>query len=75
MSLKKLISTLLLAYIGLIFIIEIAPEISTAVASSNSTGFTLVMMNLAAWLLPVGGLIGIFYGVFKLFGGGGRGGG
>lgn len=56
------------------FLIYITPEIQSAVsvATDNETGtitntFVVAMLNMGAWLLPVGGIIGIFYGIFRLF--------
>lgn len=74
MNLKKLITSILLAYIGLMFVFNITPEIQAGIDSANLTGFVLVMATMAGWLLPTGAIIGIFYGIFKLFSGGGKGG-
>lgn len=73
MSLKKVVTAILLAFIGVIFIIQMTPQIESNVSSANITNsFTSAIVDMAAWLLPVGGLIGVFYGVFRLFGGGGK---
>lgn len=72
MSLKKIVVALLLGYVGFMFIIKFTPTIEQDVSSANITNtLTSGMVDMGAWLLPVGAIVGIFYGIFKLFGGGG----
>lgn len=73
MSLKKVVVAILLAFVGMMFLINVTPQIESSVSSANITNtFTSSMVNMAAWLLPVGGIVGVFYGIFRLFSGGGK---
>ena len=68
MSLNKIVTAMLLAFVGMMFVINIAPEIETQVSSANITNtFVSAMVDMGAWLLPIGGIIGVFYGIFRLF--------
>lgn len=68
MSLRKLVVSLLLAFVGLMFIINVTPEIESQISSANITnGFVSSMVDMGEWLLPIGGIIGVFYGIFRLF--------
>lgn len=70
MALKKVVVSLLLAFVGIIFVLQITPQIENGIVTTNITNtFTIAMLNMAKWLLPVGAIIGIFYGVFRMFGG------
>lgn len=68
MSLRKLVVGILLGFVGLMFIIYVTPEIEAEVSSANiSNSFVSAMVDMAEWLLPIGGIVGVFYGVFRLF--------
>lgn len=68
MSLKKLVTSILLAFVGVMFIVNVTPMIESQVNSANITNaLTKALIDMAAWVLPVGGIIATFYGVFKLF--------
>lgn len=70
-SLSKLVTTLLLAFVGLMFVIEVGPQIETAVLGYTGTNaFVEAILGMASWILPVGALVGIFYGIFRMMGGG-----
>lgn len=73
-SLKRVVVAILLAFVGFIFIIKFVPTIESVSTANITNDFTKTIADIGIWLLPVGGLIGVFYGVFKLFGGGGKGG-
>lgn len=74
MSLQKVIVAILVAFIGVIFIVNITPTMETTITTANITNtFTSSMIDMFKWLIPVGGLVGIAYGIFRLFGGGGGG--
>lgn len=71
MSLRKIVVALLLAFVGLMFVVNITPEIEGNVSSANITSsFVSSMVDMAKWLIPIGGIIGLFYGIFRLFEGG-----
>jgi hypothetical protein len=73
MSFKKLVVGILLAFVGVMFIVYVTPEIESGIDTANITnGLVVALLNMAAWIIPVGGIVGCFYGVFKLFGGGAR---
>ena len=64
---RRVLVMLLLAFVGLMFVINITPEIETAVASENITNaFTTALVDMSAWVLPVGAMVALFYGIFKL---------
>lgn len=69
MSLNKLVTTILLAFVGIMFLLYVSPEITTQIEtqSANMTGMVKPFFSMAIWLLPVGGMIGIFYGIFRMF--------
>lgn len=66
-SMKKIVVTILLAYIGFMFIIKFVPQIEGVDTDNITNDMTKWAADLGIWVLPVGGLIGLFYGVFKLF--------
>lgn len=68
MSLKRIVVAILLAFVGIMFVINVTPEIESSVTSANITNsFTSNMVDMAKWLIPIGAIVGIFYGVFRLF--------
>ena len=70
MSLKKIVTSMLLAFVGLLFVMEIGPIIETGITGYAGTNtFVIAILGMAEWLIPVGALVGIFYGVFRLMGG------
>lgn len=70
MSLKKIVTSLLLAFVGIMFVMEIGPIIETGIGGyAGSNTFVIAILDIAEWLVPVGALVGIFYGVFRLMGG------
>ena len=70
MNLNKVIVSLLMAFVGVMFVINITPEIETAISGASITNaFTSALVDMAEWVIPVGAIVAIFYGVFKLFGG------
>ena len=75
-NLKALMTTIIIAFIALIFIVQFTPTIETNVSSANITNtFTSSMVDMAVWILPVGAVVGVIFGIIKLFGGGRKGGG
>ena len=70
-NLKALMTTIIIAFIALIFIVQFTPTIETNVSSANITNtFTSSMVDMAVWILPVGAVVGVIFGIIKLFGGG-----
>jgi hypothetical protein len=73
MSFKKLVVGILLAFVGVMFIVYVTPQIEEGIDTANITnGLVVALLNMASWLIPVGGIVACFYGVFKLFSGGGN---
>jgi lipopolysaccharide export LptBFGC system permease protein LptF len=73
MSLNKLVTAIMLAFVGLMFIVNITPEITATIEAAVAPGtgtitntFVVAMLTMAEWLMPVGALIGVFYGIFRL---------
>lgn len=68
MSLGKLATGVMVAFVGMLFIVNVTPTIESSVVSANVTNaFVSSMIDMAAWLLPIGGIMGIFYGIFHMF--------
>jgi hypothetical protein len=68
MSFRKLVVGILLAFVGIMFIVYVTPQIENGIDTANITnGLVIALLNMSAWLIPVGGIVGCFYGVFKLF--------
>lgn len=68
MSFRKLVVGILLAFVGIMFIVYVTPQIEAGIDTANiSNGLVVALLNMAGWLIPVGGIVGCFYGVFKLF--------
>lgn len=72
-SLKRIVVAILLAFIGFIFVINFVPMIEDVSTANITNPLTRTIADMGIWVLPVGGIIGVFYGVFRLFGGGGKG--
>jgi hypothetical protein len=72
-SLKKLITTILLVFVGFQFLIYFTPTIESSSTSNITNPLVVMFFTMAKWLIPVGGLIGLFFAIFKLFGGGSKG--
>lgn len=67
-SLSKIVVSMLLGFVGLMFLMYFIPELEDGISSANVTNsFVAALMDMGIWLLPIGGIIGIFYGVFRLF--------
>jgi len=76
-NVSRIITVVMLAFVGLMLIIYITPEIETAItaASTDITNtFVIAMLGIAEWLIPIAAIMALFFGLFKLFKGGGRGG-
>lgn len=74
-ALTALLSSLIIAFIALIFIVQFTPMVETDVSSANITNnFTSSMIDMAVWILPVGGIVAVFYGIFSMFRGRNNGG-
>lgn len=73
MSLKRVVVAILLAFVGFMFIVGVTPQIESVSTANITNPITSMLANMAIWLLPVGGIIGVFYGIFRLFGKGGKG--
>lgn len=72
MSLKRIVVAMLLAFIGFMFMINFIPMIENVSTANITNPLTKTIADMGIWILPVGGIIGIFYGVFKLFGSSGK---
>lgn len=73
-SLNRLISMLILAFVAIQFVFQMTPSIESGTNTDNITNpFTKSMGGMVGWLLPVGAIVVIILGVVDMFKGGGRG--
>lgn len=74
-NIQVVMSSLIIAFVALLFVINVTPTIETEITSANITNtFTSSMIDMASWLLPVGGIVAVFYGIFTMFRNRGNGG-
>lgn len=66
-SVGTLIQTIILAFVAFIFIISFTPTIEGTSTANISNSFTKSMAEMAKWVIPVGAIVGVLYGVFRLF--------
>jgi len=72
MNIGRIVSVVMLAFVGLMLIIYITPEIEGAItgATGITNTFVIAMLGIAEWLIPIAAIMALFFGLFKLFKGG-----
>jgi hypothetical protein len=59
---------MVVAFVGLLFVMQIAPEIETAIAATTITNtITLSILDIAEWVVPIGAIVGVLFMVFRQF--------
>ena len=57
----------IMAFIAIMFVLGIGPELETAIGATTITNtFTLAILNLVEWALPIGLLVGAIVWSIKL---------
>jgi len=64
----KVMKVLILAFIGLMFVLTITPLIEAEITATTITNTTvLAILAIIEWVIPVAALVGIIYVAFKMF--------
>jgi hypothetical protein len=64
----RILSVMVVAFVGLLFIMQITPEIETEIAATTITNtITLSILDLAEWVVPIGAIVGVLLMVFRQF--------
>lgn len=70
MNIGRLFEYLILALVGLMFIIEFAPELETAITGFTGTNtFVIALLGISEWVVPVSGIAAIVVWGTRMIGG------
>lgn len=64
----RILSVMVVAFVGLLFIMQITPEIESEIAATTITNtITLSILDIAEWVVPIGAIVGVLLMVFRQF--------
>lgn len=70
-SITAVLGAVLVLFIGILFVVNLTPEIETQITSANITNtMTKSLVDMSEWVLPVGAIGALIFGAVMLLKGG-----
>lgn len=64
----RILSVMVVAFVGLLIVMQITPEIESEIAGTTITNtITLSILDIAEWVIPIGAIVGVLFMVFRQF--------